>query len=256
MFDGTTDPTDHIAQYKQRMFTSAIPRELRQACMCKGFGSSLTESALQWYTNLPNYSISSFAQLTDIFVQQYASSRKLEKISEDLYAVVQQRGESLRDYISRFNKEKVSITNCNTQTAVTAFRKGLLPDSDLYKDLTKYLCRTMKDILAKAWAQIKWVEDQYSHHRSSPSRNTRKDSRVDRRTSDRRSEPYPPPRQEYRRREYDQPYETRPRERAKIPEYNLYISPAEAVSALRNLGNKVKWSEKMRAPADHIDRSK
>ncbi|XP_057770923.1 uncharacterized protein LOC130990711 [Salvia miltiorrhiza] len=177
------------------MFTAIIPRELKQACMCKGFGSSLTGSTLQWYTNLLNYSISSFAQLTNIFVQQYASSRKLEKISEDLYAVVQQRGEFPRDYISRFNKEKVSITNCNTQTAVTAFRKGLLPDSDLYKDLTKYRCRTMEDVLAKAWAQNKWEEDQYSHHRSSPSRKTRRGSRVDRRTSDRWSEPYPPPQQ-------------------------------------------------------------
>ncbi len=26
MYDGTTDPTDHIASYKQRMFTAAIPR--------------------------------------------------------------------------------------------------------------------------------------------------------------------------------------------------------------------------------------
>ncbi|XP_057790956.1 uncharacterized protein LOC131008072 [Salvia miltiorrhiza] len=188
--------------------------------------------------------------------QQYASSRKLEKISEDLYAVVKQRGEPLRDYISRFNKEKVSITNCNTQTAVTAFRKGLLPDSDLYKDLTKYPCRTMEDVLAKAWAQIKWEEDQYSHHRSSPSGNTRRDSRVDRRTNDRRSEPYPSSRHEYRRRQHDQPYETRPRERAKIPEYNLSISPAEAILALKNLGNKVKWPERMRAPADQRDRSK
>ena len=27
MYDGTTDPTDHIASYKQQMFTVAIPRE-------------------------------------------------------------------------------------------------------------------------------------------------------------------------------------------------------------------------------------
>ena len=27
MYDGTTDPMDHIASYKQRMFTAAIPRE-------------------------------------------------------------------------------------------------------------------------------------------------------------------------------------------------------------------------------------
>ena len=41
MYDGTTDPTDHIASYKQQMFTAAIPREQREACMCKSFGSCL-----------------------------------------------------------------------------------------------------------------------------------------------------------------------------------------------------------------------
>ena len=118
--------------------------------MCKGFGSSLIGPALQWYTNLPNNSISSFAQLTDTFVEQFASSRKLEKESDDLYGIVQRRGESLRDYVGHFNKEKVSITNCNIHTALLALRKGLHHDSDLYKELTKYPCRTMEDVLAKA----------------------------------------------------------------------------------------------------------
>ena len=27
-YDSTTDPTDHIATYKQRMFTAVIPRDL------------------------------------------------------------------------------------------------------------------------------------------------------------------------------------------------------------------------------------
>ncbi|KAL5776458.1 hypothetical protein ACOSP7_009384 [Xanthoceras sorbifolium] len=75
-YDGTTDPDDHIAQYRQRIFTVAIPRDLREACMCKGFGLCLVGPALQWYTNLPNVSINSFAQLTDTFIEQFASSRK------------------------------------------------------------------------------------------------------------------------------------------------------------------------------------
>ena len=46
MYDGMTDPTDHITSYKQRMLTVAIPREQREACMCKSFGSSLQGLAL------------------------------------------------------------------------------------------------------------------------------------------------------------------------------------------------------------------
>ena len=41
MYNGTTDPTDQIASYKQRMFTTAILREQRKTCMCKSFGSGL-----------------------------------------------------------------------------------------------------------------------------------------------------------------------------------------------------------------------
>ncbi|XP_057780163.1 uncharacterized protein LOC130998773 [Salvia miltiorrhiza] len=243
------------------MFTVAIPRDMREACMCKGFDSSLIGPALQWYTNLPNNSIRSFSQLTDVFVQQYASSRKLEKISEDLYAVVQRHGEPLRDYIGRFNKEKVSITNCSEQTAVMAFRKGLLPGSDLYKTLTKYPCKTMEDVLIQAWAQIKWEEDQYNMQRVFPPERPERDYRVDRRSGrdnrDRRSEPYAPSQRGNKgRRDYDQAPTTRPRERAKLPEYLLSISPVELVTALMNLGDKVSWPEKMRDPPDQRDRSK
>ena len=48
MYDGTTDPTDHIASYKQCMFVTAILCEQREACMCKSFGSSLQGPVLQW----------------------------------------------------------------------------------------------------------------------------------------------------------------------------------------------------------------
>ena len=68
-FKGTTDPDDHIAQYKQCMFIVAIPRDLREACMCKAFGSSLSGLTLQWYTNLTNNYITSFTKLTDTFVE-------------------------------------------------------------------------------------------------------------------------------------------------------------------------------------------
>ena len=35
----------------------------------------------------------------------------------------------------------------------------VFPDGDLYKELTKYQCKTMEDVLSCAWAQVKWEED-------------------------------------------------------------------------------------------------
>ncbi|XP_031265624.1 uncharacterized protein LOC116124051 [Pistacia vera] len=128
--------------------------------MCKSFGSSLSDPALQWYTNLLNSSIDSFAQLKDTFVEQFASSKKHEKLLANLYRVYQRRREPLREYVSRFNKEKISIPSCNLETAVDAFKKGLLPDGELYKELTKLGCTTMENALARATIQIRWEEDE------------------------------------------------------------------------------------------------
>ncbi|KAK1563896.1 hypothetical protein Q3G72_034840 [Acer saccharum] len=207
-YEGTTDPDDHIAQYKQRMFTAAIPRDLREACMCKAFGSSLSGSALQW--------------------------------------------------------EKVQIPHCNQATAIYAFRKGLRFDSDLYKELTKYPCMTMEDVLAKAWAQIKWEENEanFVTKANSSYYGGRRSDRIDRRSNDRRSEPYltsdrrntqsrhedSDERNSYRR---GTPRSSRPKVEA--PEYNLSIEPVDLVAVMREMGKAVKWPRKMNALPEHRD---
>ncbi|KAF2540749.1 hypothetical protein F2Q68_00030978 [Brassica cretica] len=147
MYDGTGDRDDHIAQYKQRMLAVALPKESREATMCKGFGSTLIGPALQWYINLPTRSISSFASLSDKFVERFASSRSLEKTSNGLYEILQHRVVPLRDYIARFNQEKVAVPDCSIPTAISAFKRGLLPDGGLYKKLTMYPCKTMEDVV-------------------------------------------------------------------------------------------------------------
>ncbi|KAF3528241.1 hypothetical protein DY000_02039664 [Brassica cretica] len=120
-YDGTSDPDDHVAQYKQRMLAVALPKESCEA---------------------------SFAILSDKFMEQFASSRDLEKTSDGLYEILQHRAKPLRSYIARFNLEKVAIPECSIPNAISAFKRGLLPDGDLYKELTKYQCKTMEDILS------------------------------------------------------------------------------------------------------------
>ncbi|XP_013704134.2 uncharacterized protein LOC106407817 [Brassica napus] len=173
MYDGIGEPDDHIAQYKKRMLAVALPKESREATMCKGFGSTLIGHALQWYINLPTRSISSYAGLSDKYVEQFASSRSLEKTSDGLYEILQHRVEPLRDYIALFNQEKVVAPECSIPTAISAVKRGLLPDGGLYKELTMYPCKTMEDVLSRAWAQVKWEEDVASRAKAQPNQDQR-----------------------------------------------------------------------------------
>ena len=92
------------------MFTVVIPHDLWEACMCKCFGSRLKGPALQWFTNLLNNSISSITQLMDTFGKQFATNKKLEKLSRDLYCIQQRRYDPLRNYVGQLNREKVTIS--------------------------------------------------------------------------------------------------------------------------------------------------
>ncbi|KAJ9538300.1 hypothetical protein OSB04_031034 [Centaurea solstitialis] len=44
-YSGITDLVEHVAQYKQLMWTVSIPSQYQEACMCKSFGSTLTGAA-------------------------------------------------------------------------------------------------------------------------------------------------------------------------------------------------------------------
>ncbi|XP_074293432.1 uncharacterized protein LOC141620469 [Silene latifolia] len=149
LYDGTTDPLDHVNHYKQKMMVITATGPLKEACMCKGFGSTLSEAAQQWFVGLPNKSIANFADLVNAFNQQFASSRKLEKQTSDLYRIVQGFEESTRDYLNIFNKEKVAIPRCDIETDIQAFCRGLHQDSDLYKNLTMHPCTTFEEVQLK-----------------------------------------------------------------------------------------------------------
>ncbi|XP_056848904.1 uncharacterized protein LOC130499036 [Raphanus sativus] len=250
MYEGTGNPDNHIAQYKQGILAVAIPQDAREATMCKGFGSTLTGLALQWYINLPTKSIKSFAALSDKFVEQFASSRDLEKNLDDLYEILQHRNEPLCSYIARFNQAKVAIPECNADTAISAFKRGLLPEGDLYKELIKYECMIMKDVLSRAWAQVRSEEDVASMAKAGP----KYDQKSSKPTRNDRDEPSHPK----SARETSNPnrgrYQHRPLPRSEgMMVYtwsdisHLAISKPELIGVLRQMGPQVKWPPKMKA---------
>ncbi|XP_074288824.1 uncharacterized protein LOC141613978 [Silene latifolia] len=224
--------------------------------MCKRFGTTLTGPALQWYINLPNGSIRSFADLINIFNYQFISSRELEKHSSDQYRFNQKSEETLRVFLARFNKEKVSIPGCNVGTAVEAFRQGLLPKSGLYSELTKYPCHSFQDVQAKTFAYITLEEDK-SYKVGGPC-NAKDYDKPNRRSTSRgnnyRSGPYTRP---------DQPEVNLAQEqqgKAKlhppISEHNFYVDIVGLIQQLDNMGRVVSWPRKSDNPNPREDHTK
>ncbi|KAJ9546886.1 hypothetical protein OSB04_019429 [Centaurea solstitialis] len=154
-----TDPVEHVAQYKQLMLTVPIPASYQEVCMCKSFGSTLTGATLQWLINLKPKSIGSFAELVNQFTRQFASSRKMEKQTSDLYYVVQKPGETIRDYFNRFNTAMIEVKSCDVKTAIEAYKRGLDDSSGLYLELTKYPPENFDDVRARTLAFMRIEDD-------------------------------------------------------------------------------------------------
>ncbi|XP_074297349.1 uncharacterized protein LOC141628061 [Silene latifolia] len=236
LYGGTTDPLDHINHYKQKMMVITATVTLKEACMCKGFGSTLSGSALQWFVGLPNKSITSFADLVNVFNQQFASSRKPEKQTSDLYQIVQGFEEATRDYLNRFNKEKVAIPRCDITTSIEAFRRGLHQDSDLYKDLTKHPFTTFEEVQSKAIVVMRLEEDSEPRRYTFDSDIVSRKAPVEKRSE--RSKPYSRSvNKDSKSSEGKDDADLLP----KVSEYGFTTNLAGLFKALQELGRRVKW---------------
>ncbi|XP_074300317.1 uncharacterized protein LOC141631559 [Silene latifolia] len=184
---------------------------LKEACMCKGFKSTLSGAAL---------------------------SRKSKKHTSDLYRIEQGFEESTRDYLNKFNKEKVAIPRCDIATAIQAFHRGLHQDSDLFKDLTKHPCTTFDEVQSTAIAVMRLEED------SAPIRGVYDSGPVSKKApvEKRNERPKPYSRSVNRvsgnsegKSEVDLP--------PKVSEYGFTTNLAGLFKALKELGRRVRWQK-------------
>ncbi|XP_074288377.1 uncharacterized protein LOC141613539 [Silene latifolia] len=246
IFDGTTDPRDHISQYMQKMMVTAAAGVAKEACMCKGFASTLSWVALQWFVSLPNKSISSFADQVNTFNLQFTSSRRTRKQPSDLYRIVQKIRESIKDYFTRFNTEKVAIRGCDKSTTDK--------DSDLYKELTMHPCERFEEVQHRATAALRLEEDILSRKRML--------------AFDRTSWKAPTEKKEEKAKPYIRPNINKVAEKSqqgegskyppKLAEYGFTTGIEGLLKALRELGDQVRWPKPPTEdiPNDDRDRSK
>nr|POE89200.1 hypothetical protein CFP56_57121 [Quercus suber] len=144
-YDGTKDPLDHIGAFKTILNLQQTPDEV----IYRSFPATLRGAARVWFSKLPASSIENFEQLSDSFVRHFIGGQRHKRPTSYLLTVRQQEGESLRDYVKRFNKAILEIDEADNQIIMMTFQAGL-NNPDFIFSLGKTPPTSMTNLLFKA----------------------------------------------------------------------------------------------------------
>ena len=192
-YNGVKDPLDHLETFKTLMHLQGVADEI----MCRAFPTTLKGVTRIWFSRLTPNSVSTFKELSAQFTAYFIGGHRYKKSTACLMSIKQREDETLRSYISCFNKETLSIDEADDKILVVAFINGLRKGKLLFS-LYKNDSKTMSEVLYRATKYMN-TEDVLSAREEKPRKrerqdDTRQDQRCKKaRTGDRRDERRPKP---------------------------------------------------------------
>ena len=128
-YDGTRDPFDHIATFKTTMHLQGVPNEI----MCRAFPTTLKRPARVWFSKIPPNTVSSFEELSKLFVNNFIGGQRHKRSSSNLLTIEQGENESLRSFITHFNREALTVDKVDDKLLLAAFYNGVNSDLFIHK---------------------------------------------------------------------------------------------------------------------------
>ena len=83
MYNGRTDPIEHVSQFKQKM----VVHSQDEVLMCRVFPSSLEPMPMRWFDGLRTNSISSFKKLTQSFYSRFITCSRIPRPLDSLLSM-------------------------------------------------------------------------------------------------------------------------------------------------------------------------
>ncbi|XP_028081828.1 uncharacterized protein LOC114283200 [Camellia sinensis] len=155
LYDGKSDPTDHVHHYKKAMTLHADD----EALMCRILPSSLGPLIVRWYYKLEPASIKSFYQLQKSFRARFITNETQPKQADSLWTMKIKYRETLSDYSACYWEcFNLVDDDCNNSMAIMAYKMGLHLDSQLRSLLTQSPSKTVYLLMKKVEKYCK-VED-------------------------------------------------------------------------------------------------
>lgn len=94
------------------------------AILCRAFLLTLSRAARRWFQRLKPNSISLFKLIRE-FMMHFCSARQRGKPITCLLTVKQYKGESLREYVQRYNAETTQMDGYDDGVALSRLMEGL-----------------------------------------------------------------------------------------------------------------------------------
>ena len=129
LYDGTCDLCDHIATFKTTMHLQEVPDKI----MCKAFPTTLKGLAQVWFSKILPNTVGSFEELSKLFVNNFIGGQRHKRSSSSLLTIEQGENESLQSFITRFNREALTIDEMNDKLLLAAFHNGVNLDLFIHK---------------------------------------------------------------------------------------------------------------------------
>ncbi|XP_059447484.1 uncharacterized protein LOC132178889 [Corylus avellana] len=132
-YDGSGDPSDHMESFRAHIILHETPDEIA----CRAFPLTLKAVAKEWLGSLNPKSVDNFGHLGQPFLGQFLATRRRKKNPAYLLSLVQGKGETLKDYLLRFNREKPAVESTDEQTILSALMHGIQTEGPLMAELSK-----------------------------------------------------------------------------------------------------------------------
>ena len=144
-YDGSKDPLDHLESFNTLMHLQGVANEI----MCRAFPTTLKGPARIWFSRLTSNSIGTFKELSAQFALHFIGGHMYKKSTVYLMSIKQREDQTLRSYITHFNKEVLSIDEADNKILMVAFTNRLRKGKFLFS-LYKNDPKTMSDVLYRA----------------------------------------------------------------------------------------------------------
>ena len=157
MYNGRTDPVEHVSQFKQKMAVHSQDKAL----LCRVFPSSLGPMPMRWFDGLRTNSISSFKKLTQSFCSRFITCSRVPQPLNSLLSMTMRERESVKAYVERYWEMFNEIDGDFDEVAIRTFKVGLvaLPsEHGLRKSLTSKLVTSLRQLMDRV-DKYKRIED-------------------------------------------------------------------------------------------------